>query len=50
MSAMAGNLAHFEDAARALFAGDRRRFAALIADWPADIRDHAVGLAYGDRA
>jgi len=50
MSAMAGNLAHFEDAARALFADDRRRFAALIADWPADIRDHIVKLANNDRA
>ena len=50
MSAMAGNLAHFEEAARALFADDRRRFTALIADWPADIREHVVALAYGDRA
>ncbi len=50
MSAMAGNLAHFEDAARALFADDRRRFTGLIADWPADIRDHVVRLAHGDRA
>jgi hypothetical protein len=50
MSAMAGNLAHFEEAARALFADDRRRFTSLIADWPADIRDHVVKLAFGDRA
>jgi hypothetical protein len=50
MSAMAGNLAHFEEAARALFADDRRRFTALIADWPADIRDHVVRLATSDRA
>ncbi|MCP3462059.1 MULTISPECIES: DUF2239 family protein [unclassified Bradyrhizobium] len=50
MSAMAGNLAHFEEASRALFAGDRRRFAAEIADWPADIRDHVVKLASSDRA
>ncbi len=46
MSAMAGNLAHFEEASRALFADDRRRFTALIAAWPADIRDHVVKLAY----
>jgi hypothetical protein len=50
MSAMAGNLPHFEDASRALFADDRRRFAAEIADWPADIRDHIVKLATSDRA
>lgn len=45
MSAMAGNFAHFEEAARALFAGDRRRLVALIADWPADIRDNVIRLA-----
>jgi uncharacterized protein len=45
MSAMAGNFPDFEDAARALFADDRRRFTALIAPWPADIRDHIVKLA-----
>src|SRR6478609_6747643 len=50
MSAMAGNLPHFEEASRALFADDRRRFTGLIADWPADIRDHIVKLAYSDRA
>jgi uncharacterized protein len=50
MSTMAGNLANFEEASRALFADDRRRFTGLIADWPADIRDHIVKLAYSDRA
>jgi hypothetical protein len=45
MSTMAGNLPGFEDAARALFAADRSRFAACIADWPQDIRDHIVKLA-----
>ncbi len=50
MSAMAGNLGNFEEASRALFADDRRRFAGLIAEWPADIRDHIVKLAYSDRA
>jgi hypothetical protein len=46
MSAMAGNLPHFEDASRALFADDRRQFAALIAAWPGDVRDHIVRLAF----
>jgi hypothetical protein len=50
MSAMAGNLPHFEEASRALFADDRRRFVSQIAAWPADIRDHVVKLAYSDRA
>jgi hypothetical protein len=50
MSAMAGNLSGFEEATRALFADDRQRFAGLIATWPADIRDHIVKLAFGDRA
>ena len=49
MSAMAGNFPHFEEASRALFAEDRPRFAALTADWPADIRDHIIRLAYGVR-
>lgn len=50
MATMAGNLQNFEEASRALFADDRRRFTALIADWPTDIRDHIVKLAFSDRA
>jgi hypothetical protein len=50
MSAIAGNLANFEEAARALFADDQRRFASQIAGWPADIRDHVIKLAFSDRA
>src|SRR3569832_756823 len=50
MSGIAGNNPNFEEAARALFADDRRRFVALIAEWPADIRDHVIALAYRDRA
>src|SRR6266851_7109214 len=38
-----------EEASRALFADDRRRFAELIAGWPGDIRDHVVRLAFSDR-
>jgi uncharacterized protein len=45
MSAMAGNLAGFEEATRALFAGDRERFDSLVAPWPADVRDHAQKLS-----
>jgi len=45
MSTMAGNRPHFEEAIRALFAGDAKRFEQLIAEWPADVRDHATRLA-----
>jgi hypothetical protein len=49
MSAIAGNLPGFEEATRALFAYDRRRFSDLVAPWPEDVRDHAVKLAFADR-
>ena len=45
MSVMAGNKPHFEDAIRALFAGEAARFEKLIAEWPADVRDHSARLA-----
>ena len=45
MSVMAGNKPHYEDAIRALFAGEPVRFEELIAGWPADVRDHASKLA-----
>jgi len=48
MSAIAGNLPGFEEAARAVFAHDRRRFVQLIAAWPEDLRDHAIKLAFAD--
>lgn len=48
MSSMAGNFPGFEEASRALFAHDRRRFGELIAGWPEDIRDHAIKLAFSD--
>jgi len=43
--AMAGNLPGYEDAMRALFAGDRGRFEAMTQSWPVFIRDHARRLA-----
>jgi hypothetical protein len=42
---MAGNAPHFEEATRALFAGNVARFDELIEGWPADVRDHARKLA-----
>ena len=40
MSAMAGHEPGFEEASRALFAGDQAGFEALIAPWPADVQTH----------
>ncbi len=45
LSAMAGNEPGYEEALRALFAGDRARFDALAESWPPDVRDHARMLA-----
>lgn len=45
MSAMAGNEPGFEDAARALFAGDKERFETHSELWPRDLRDYARALA-----
>lgn len=45
MSAMAGDRPGFEEATRALFAGDAARFDAEIAAWPEDLREHATMLA-----
>jgi len=45
ISAMAGNEQGFEEATRALFAGDETRFAAMSDSWPRDVRDHARALA-----
>lgn len=49
MSSIAGDLPGFEEATRALFAEEDRRFAGLVAEWPTDVRDHAVELAFADR-
>ncbi len=46
MSPIASGLDSFEEAARALFANDQARFVALLADWPVDVREHAVALAH----
>ena len=47
MSAMAGKLANFGEAARALCANDRERFSGLVDRWPTDVRDHAFKIAFG---
>ena len=45
MQAMAGDQPGFEEASRALFAGDVSRFEEQVAHWADDVRDHALWLA-----
>lgn len=45
MSAVAGNEPGFEEAARALFAGDYQQLVVQTRSWPADVREHALSLA-----
>lgn len=45
ISAMGGDFPGFEEATRALFAGDLAGFAERTAVWPEDVRDHALRLA-----
>jgi uncharacterized protein len=47
MAAIAGDFVGFEEASRALFAGDRERFATHAVTWPADVRAYAEMLAWG---
>jgi uncharacterized protein len=46
MSALAGDFVGFEEATRALFADDHKRFAEHTTTWPTDIRSHAEKLAW----
>lgn len=43
--AMAGDEPGFEEATRALFAGDLQRLRGHLAMWPRDVREHALTLA-----
>ncbi|TDR37376.1 hypothetical protein DFR29_12538 [Tahibacter aquaticus] len=45
MTAMAGNAPGFEEALRALYAGERSAFERHTDAWPADVRDHSRHLA-----
>lgn len=46
MSAMAGDLPGFEEAARALFANDHLRFEQHVSNWPEGVRVYATRLAF----
>ena len=45
MHALGGNLPDYQDATRALFAGNVARFEEVLARWPEDVREHASLLA-----
>ena len=45
MVALAGNLPGFEEASRALFAGEPERLASIAKAWPSDVRDYVLALA-----
>ena len=47
MWAVAGNLPGFEEASRALFAGNPEGLTDLTRDWPGDIRSYLLRLAGG---
>jgi hypothetical protein len=46
LTVMAGDRCNYEEAMRALYAGDRRRFDELSVDWPEAVRAHGVALAW----
>lgn len=45
MTTVAGDLPGFEEATRALYAGDRERFGRMVESWAPDVREHAMMLA-----
>jgi hypothetical protein len=45
LSSMAGDRPNYEEACRALFAGDTTRFEKLVERWPKDIREYAIARA-----
>lgn len=47
MTTLAGNFPGFEEALRALYAKDKKKFRDQIADWPSDVKAHALDLSEG---
>ena len=45
MAAVAGNAPDYDEASRALFAGQKTRFLSLIASWPNDVQAHLQHLS-----
>jgi hypothetical protein len=46
LNVMAGNLPHFVDAVREMYAGNKVGYDHFSYDWPRDIRDHGRRLAF----
>jgi uncharacterized protein len=44
MAIVGGDLPHYEEVSRALFAGDLPRLRSLVSDWPADVSAHLLSL------
>ncbi len=44
MSVVGGDLPHYEELSRALFAGDLARVGALATEWPTDVSEHLLSL------
>lgn len=47
LSGLAGDLPGFEEATRALFAGDKARFMEYTSAWPDDVQAYALRLGWG---
>lgn len=45
MHAIAGDFPNYEDALRALYAGDRGQLKKMISDWPKDIQEHILKIS-----
>jgi len=46
LTVMAGDRSGYEEATRALYAGDKQRFVMNALPWPEAIRNHAIALAW----
>jgi Uncharacterized protein conserved in bacteria len=45
MTVMAGDFSNYEEALRALYNSDAKKFETMISDWPKDVREHSLKLA-----
>ena len=45
MSAIAGDFVGYEEALRALYKKDEKKFSTQIAEWPHNVRSHLIELA-----
>jgi uncharacterized protein len=45
MTSVAGNLPRYEEALRALYARDKKRFKEQMTDWPPDVRNYSCKMA-----